>query len=76
MGKLGHVKKFEHKKVKHLKKLENEILQFGAFQKIEKMLSLDKILFHMLFGAFHDTPCNVVGTPDGDFQVPSGRPLL
>ena len=40
---------------------ENEpkmkFFDFGAFQKIEKMLSHDKILFHMLFGAFRDTPC-------------------
>ena len=33
------------------------IFYFGAFQKIIKILSHDKILFHMLFGAFHDTPC-------------------
>ena len=42
-------------------KIENEpkmkFFDFGAFQKIEKMLSHDKILFHMLFGAFHDTSC-------------------
>ena len=34
-----------------------KFFDFWAFQKIEKMLSHDKILFHMLFGAFHDTPC-------------------
>ena len=42
-------------------KTENEpkmkFFDFGAFQKIEKMLSHDQILFHMLFGAFHDTSC-------------------
>ena len=42
-------------------KTENEpkmkVFDFGAFRKIEKMLSHDKILFHILFGAFHDTPC-------------------
>ena len=42
-------------------KTENEpklkFFDFGAFQKIEKMPSHDKILFHMLFGAFHDTSC-------------------
>ena len=32
---------------------------FGAFQKIMKMLSHDKINFHMLFGAFRDTPRNL-----------------
>ena len=44
-------------------KTENEpkmkFFDFGAFQKIEKMPSHDKILFHMLFGAFHDTSCNM-----------------
>ena len=34
-----------------------KFFDFGAFQKIEKMLSHDKILFHMIFGAFYDTPC-------------------
>ena len=29
---------------------------FGAFQKIMQMLSHDKIIFHMIFGAFHITP--------------------
>ena len=36
-----------------------KFFDFGAFQKIEKMLSHDKIRFHMLFGAIHDTPCTV-----------------
>ena len=36
-----------------------KFFDFRAFQKIMKMLSHDKIPFHMLFGAFHDTPCNV-----------------
>ena len=44
-------------------KTENEpkikFFDFGAFQKIEKLLSREKILFHMLFGAFHDTPCMI-----------------
>ena len=30
-----------------------KFFDFGAFQKIDKMLSHDKIFFHMLFGAFH-----------------------
>ena len=34
-----------------------KFFDFGAFQKIEKMPSHDKILFHKLFGAFHDTSC-------------------
>ena len=29
---------------------------FGAFQKIMQMQSYDKIIFHMLFGAFQVTP--------------------
>ena len=36
-----------------------KFFDFGAFQKIEEMLSHDKILFHMLFGAFHDTSCSI-----------------
>ena len=39
-----------------------KFFDFGVFQKIEKMLSHDKILFHMLFGAFHDTSC--ISIPD------------
>ena len=35
-----------------------KFVDFGAFQKITKMLSHDKILLHKLFGAFHDTSCN------------------
>ena len=64
---MGHFKKFEHKKVGHFKKLaldhffnrkgtENEIL--GAFQKIGKILSREKYIFHMLFEASHGTPRN------------------
>ena len=33
-----------------------KFFDFGAFQKIMKILSHYKIIFHMLFGAFHDTP--------------------
>ena len=33
-----------------------KFFDFGAFQKIMKMLSREKILFHMLFGASHGTP--------------------
>ena len=32
-----------------------KFFDFGAFQKIMKMLSREKILFHMLFGASHGT---------------------
>ena len=35
-----------------------KFFDFGAFQKIEKLLSHDKILLHMFFGAFHDTSCS------------------
>ena len=41
-------------------KTENEpkmkSFDFGAFQKIKKMVSREKIIFHMLFGASHGTP--------------------
>ena len=43
-----------------------KFFDFGAFQKIEKMLSHDKILFHMIFGAFHDTSCNKVFMRDNN----------
>ena len=33
-----------------------KFIDFGAFQKIMKMLSREKIIFHMLSVAFHDTP--------------------
>ena len=64
MGKMGHFKKFEHKKVGHFEKLARD--QFlnrklnssilGHFKKNMKMLSREKILFHMLFWASHGTP--------------------
>ena len=33
-----------------------ELFDFWAFQNFMKMLSHDKIIFHMLFWAFHITP--------------------
>jgi len=33
-----------------------KFFDFGAFQKIMKMLSREKYIFHMLFGASHGTP--------------------
>ena len=33
-----------------------KFLDFGAFQKITKILLLDENIFHVLFGAFHGTP--------------------
>jgi len=35
-----------------------KFFDFGALQKIIQMLSHDKIIFHMLFGAFHVTTRN------------------
>ena len=35
-----------------------KFFDFGAFQKIMKMLSREKYIFHMLFGASHGTPRN------------------
>ena len=35
-----------------------KFFDFGAFQKIKKMVSREKILFHMLFGASHGTHRN------------------
>ena len=45
-----------------------KFFDFGAFQEIEKLLSHDKILFHMLFGAFHDTSCNSFSDCQGIFD--------
>jgi len=36
-----------------------KFFDFGAIQKIMKMLSREKIIFQMLFGASHGTPHNV-----------------
>ena len=44
-------------KSKTEKEPKMKFVDFGAFQKITKMLSRDKILLQMLFGAFHDTSC-------------------
>ena len=33
-----------------------KVFEFGAFQKIMHMASREEYIFHMLFGAFHDTP--------------------
>ena len=37
------------------KELKVELFDFWAFQNFMQMLSHDKIIFHMLFGAFHVT---------------------
>ena len=36
-----------------------KFFDFRAFQNFKQMLSHDKIIFHMLFGAFHITPRNL-----------------
>ena len=61
---MPHFFMFEFFEMPHFSHFQNQIekmkfFDFGAFQKIEKMPSHDKILFHMLFGAFHDTSCNI-----------------
>ena len=33
-----------------------KFIDFGVFQNFKQMLSHDKIIFHMLFGAFQITP--------------------
>ena len=33
-----------------------KLFDFGAFQKIRKILSREKYIFHILFGASHGTP--------------------
>ena len=33
-----------------------KVFEFGAFQNKMHMASREKYIFHMLFGAFHDTP--------------------
>ena len=47
-----HVIKYKTEKEPKMK-----FFDFGAFQKIIKMLSHDKNLFHILFGAFHYNAC-------------------
>ena len=39
-----------------MKEPNMKFVNFGAFQNFKQMLSHDKIIFHMLFGAFHVTP--------------------
>ena len=46
----------------HFSQFQNQIGKIGHFKKLEheklrNLPSHDKILFHMLFGAFHDTSC-------------------
>ena len=56
---MGHFKKLARDQIKTENEPKMKFFDFGAFQKIEKMLSHDKILFHMLFEAFHDTSCKL-----------------
>jgi len=47
-----------------------KFFDFGALQKIIQMLSHDKIIFHMLFGAFHVASRNrVVYNKNYDFSL-------
>ena len=51
-----------------------KFFDFGLFQSLKfkqimKKLSHDKILFHMLFGAFHDTSCILITSiVDNDYM--------
>ena len=38
-----------------------KFFDFGAFQKIRKILSREKYIFHMRFGASHGTPRIILG---------------
>ena len=38
------------------KKPKMKLFDFGAFQNFKQILSHDKIIFHMFFGAFQVTP--------------------
>ena len=38
------------------KEPKKKFIDFGAFQKIKKMVSREEILFHMRFGAYHGNP--------------------
>ena len=51
ISKKMHVINFEREKEPKMK-----FFDFWAFQNFKQMLSHDKIIFHMLFGAFHITP--------------------
>ena len=53
-----------------------KFFDFGAFQKIMKMLSREKILFHMLFGASHGTPVFVKKTFHFQTLFQFGRPFF
>ena len=46
--------------LKTRKEPKMNMFDFGAFQEKLHMLSREKYLLHMLFGAFHDTPCNII----------------
>ena len=68
MGKMGHFNNFSYRKTGHFEKRhvisfnektrnepKMELFEFGVFKKMH-MASREKYIFHMLFGAFHDTP--------------------
>ena len=67
-GKMGHFNNFSYRKTENFEKRhvislnektrnepKMELFEFGVFKKIH-MASREKYIFHMLFGAFHDTP--------------------
>ena len=53
---MGHFKNEHVINFKIEKEPKMELFDFWAFQNFMQMLSHDKIIFHMLFGAFHITP--------------------
>ena len=53
---MGHFKKLARDRFFNRKGTEMKFFDFGVFQKNMEMLSREKIIFHMLFGASHGTP--------------------
>ena len=51
-------------------------IDFGAFQIFKQMLSHDKIIFHMLFGAFHVTSRISIFASIGEYKTMSIRKAL
>ena len=58
MGKMGHFKKIAHDQFFNRKQSKMKFFDFGTIQKISKMLSREKYIFHMLLGASHG---NILG---------------
>ena len=56
---------FEFFEMPHFSQFQNsepkmKVFDFGAFQNKMHMTSREKYIFHMLFGAFHDTPRKMI----------------